>query len=326
MRGKQFQRNQRILLMLMNHQYGLSVDELAEAVGCTTRTIFRDLDALHESGYPVTTVKTAEGTKYVFTEGSQVKVKLAFSRMELIALRIASMTSYSLLGTALYDALESARQKVEVTMCDEHLEYANALQSMFEVSFKPIRNYEKFNKTIQAIIKSLLSNTRLKINYWTPSKGTISEREIEPYRFWFVNNALYIIGYCHNRKEVRTFLVDRIRSWELTDKKYEIPKDFKLEEHTSSGFKVLGGTKDYEVVVRVHPILKPIITEQTWHPSQQVEEIEDGWFRVRFRLGALDEIKVWIQGYSPYVIVEKPDELIDDIIKAFTKSLEVYGK
>ena len=120
-------------------------------------------------------------------------------------------------------------------------------------------------------------------------------------------------------------MVDRIREFELTDEKYNIPPDFDFSKYASKGFKALGGEEEYEVVVRVHPVLKPQITEQTWHPSQKVEELKDGWLRVTFRLGALDEIKTWVQGYAPYIIVDKPKELREDIIGSFKKSLENFA-
>jgi predicted DNA-binding transcriptional regulator YafY len=118
-------------------------------------------------------------------------------------------------------------------------------------------------------------------------------------------------------------MIDRIRAFEKTEIAYEIPDDFDFEEFQSKGFKVLGGEHEQEVVVRVHPLLRPQITEQTWHPTQQVAELENGWLRVRFRLAALDEIKTWIQGYAPYIIPEKPKELIKDIAEAFKESLNL---
>jgi len=324
-RERQLARVVELSMILDAKRQGATAKELAKTLGVNVRTVYRDLDALEKAGLALTKSKTADGTRHYVMEGARQKVKLSFTPTELIALRLATMTSFVLEGTIFHDSLVSARKKVEATLSDQHRDFASAFQSMFQTTFRPVRNYAKFRDVIEAITNALLKKRRLEITYWTPSSGKISDREIEPYRLWFVNNALYVIAYCRLRKGVKTFLVDRIRKWGLTDKNYEIPKGFSFEEYASSGFKVLGGVEDQEVVVRVHPILKPQITEQTWHPSQQVEELENGWLRVRFRLGALDEIKTWIQGYAPYIIVEKPKELIKDIAIAFKETLQLLS-
>ncbi len=322
MRENQIARHWCILLTLDAKRQGVTVNELAELTGCTPRTIYRDLDALGEAGFPLTTEKTSDGTKHLFTEDYTLRLKLNFSPMELMALNLLGATDNFLEGTVFHDALESARKKVRATLSDQHIKYADAIRYMFGTTFRPIRDYGKYRKLIEAITHSLLERRRMKITYWTPSREEETERTIEPYRLWYVNGALYMVAYCHVRKGVRTFLIDRVREWELTEKHYEIPEDFDFEEYSTKGWKVLGGEKEREVVVRVHPILKPQITEQIWHPTQEVEELPDGWLRVSFRLGALEEVKTWVQGYAPYIIVEKPGELINEIRQAFQEALK----
>ena len=321
MRENQISRHWCILLTLDVKRHGVTVRELAELTGSTERTIYRDLDALDEAGFPLTTTKTPEGTKHLFKEDYKLRLKLNFSPMELMALNLVSATHNFLEGTVFHDALESARKKVQATLSDQHIEYAEAIQGMFGATFRPVRDYGKHREVIEAITQSLLERRIINITYWTPSRQKETRRDVEPYHLWYVNGALYLVAYCHVRKKIRTFIIDRIRKWQLTDNNYEIPDDFDFERYSTSGFKVLGGEKEQEVVVRVHPILKPQITEQTWHPTQKVEELKDGWLRVSFRLGALDEVKTWVQGYAPYIVVEKPKELKDEVYWAFEEAL-----
>lgn len=323
-REKQVARIVQLWMILDARRYGATVNELAKMLNVTVRTVYRDLDALDRAGLALTKIRTPDGTKHSIMDGARQKLSLSFTPMELIALKLAAATSFALEGTMFHEALDAARKKVEATLSDRHRDYAAAFGAMFQTTFRPVRNYAKFRDVIEAITNALLEKRRLKITYWTPSRGKITDREIEPYRLWHINNVLYVIAFCRHRKGVRTFMVDRIRKWELTDSKYKIPPDFNFDQYISSGFKVLGGVEDQEVILRVHPILKPQITEQTWHPSQQVEELEDGWLRVRFRLGALEEIKTWIQGYAPYIIVDKPEELAEDIISAFVESVNLH--
>jgi predicted DNA-binding transcriptional regulator YafY len=43
--------------------------------------------------------------------------------------------------------------------------------------------------------------------------------------------GLYLIGYCHLRKDVRLFAVKRIHSITLTDHPYQMPLGFNVEDH-----------------------------------------------------------------------------------------------
>ena len=57
-----------------------------------------------------------------------------------------------------------------------------------------------------------------------------TRRKINPYRVWFFNGTFYVIGFCHVRKEVRTFALNRIKTLRPTGKQFEIPGDFNFDE------------------------------------------------------------------------------------------------
>lgn len=60
----------------------------------------------------------------------------------------------------------------------------------------------------------------VKMKYDSTESG-ITERLVDPYK----SRAPYGEGYCHNRKEVRKFRFDRVIDIELTDNKFEKPKE-----------------------------------------------------------------------------------------------------
>lgn len=64
------------------------------------------------------------------------------------------------------------------------------------------------------------SNRRLKISYadW---QGVLSERIMEPHTLVFYNNSWYTKGFCHLKKQPRTFALQRIRKAELLEGHFE---------------------------------------------------------------------------------------------------------
>lgn len=62
----------------------------------------------------------------------------------------------------------------------------------------------------------------VKMKYDSTTSG-ITDRLVDPYK----SRAPYGEGYCHSRKEVRKFRFDRVIDIELTDNKFEKPKEWK---------------------------------------------------------------------------------------------------
>ena len=54
-RGDQLSRQWKMIRTLISSTYGKTVTELADTLGCTKRTVYRDLEALQAGGFPITT-------------------------------------------------------------------------------------------------------------------------------------------------------------------------------------------------------------------------------------------------------------------------------
>ena len=64
-----------------------------------------------------------------------------------------------------------------------------------------------------------------------------------------------------------------------------------------------------DVVVRFTEGQAPYIRERIWHPSQDLEELEDGRVVLRLRAGGFYEIKSWALSFGAAAEVREPEEL-----------------
>lgn len=79
-----------------------------------------------------------------------------------------------------------------------------------------------YNRKFYEIWKSAVAKRQtVKIKYDSTTSG-VSDRLVDPYK----SSAPYGEGYCHKRKEVRKFRFDRVIDIEITDKKFEKPKNW----------------------------------------------------------------------------------------------------
>jgi predicted DNA-binding transcriptional regulator YafY len=78
MRGEQLARQWRILRTIESRNHGITVAELAVQEGCHSRTIWRDLAAIQEAGFPLYSEKDGQKTRLTcldFRQGTMLTVQ-----------------------------------------------------------------------------------------------------------------------------------------------------------------------------------------------------------------------------------------------------------
>jgi predicted DNA-binding transcriptional regulator YafY len=323
MRGDQLSRQWRILKQIEVSKNGLTTAEIAEIGGASLRTAYRDLGDLQLAGFPLYTEKGEKGNLWKFVDTYEFKAPLPFTFTELMALHLSRDLFKVFKGTVFFESVESLFKKVQATLPPQALAYLDQLQSKFHMSIKPYKDYEKFRKIIEQVNQATENCQRIEVFYKPLRSKKDIQRKIDPYKIWFFEGTIYIIGFCHLRSEVRTFVVDRIKLLRLTNEKFELPDDFDFDEYTRHSFKVMQDDL-HTVKVRIAPSWARYVGEKIWHESQQTKKLSDGSLEITLRIAGLDEIKQWIMGFGPEAYVIEPDRLKDMIRDDLKKALVQY--
>ncbi len=77
------------------------------------------------------------------------------------------------------------------------------------------------------------------LDYFSPHSRTVTSRRVDPYGLALRRGVWNLVGWCHLRKELRTFHVSRIRSVRMNTAKprvadFTVPADFKVDDHVAS--------------------------------------------------------------------------------------------
>jgi proteasome accessory factor B len=76
---------------------------------------------------------------------------------------------------------------------------------------------------------------RVSMKYQAATNGMVSSRELDPYAMVYREGAWLVVGWCHLRKEIRSFRVDRIHEAEMAPKPkspdFERPADFDVKAY-----------------------------------------------------------------------------------------------
>ena len=321
-RGDQLSRQWKMIHTLIASTYGKTVAELAETLGCTTRTVYRDLEALQAGGFPITTETRDTHSYWIILNAHRQNVPLAFSMSELMALYFGKDMLKTYRGTVFYDAIESLLSKIKATLPPAYTDYLDRIRNRVDAGPAPRKDYTRFGPTITDLNRAIVDEKKIRLTYFSMGRQTESQRTVHPYQLRHVEDTLYLIGYCALRKGVRTFAVDRIRSVTVTDSTFKVPETFDLKGFLQDSFGIYQGTP-VMVKIRFLESVAGYIRERVWHPSQQLSDQPDGSVIFSATVAGIEEISHWVLRWGSGAQVLAPDEL-RQIISRHVSSMAAF--
>ncbi len=93
----------------------------------------------------------------------------------------------------------------------------NELFDRFDVHMSRIEPTTYISNVLKPILTALKDSLNLRIDYYHPEMHETKVRIISPHHLFYSEGGWYLSGYCHLRKESRTFRLDRIKEIELLD-------------------------------------------------------------------------------------------------------------
>ncbi|MCZ6463961.1 MAG: WYL domain-containing protein [Proteobacteria bacterium] len=323
MRGDQLARQWQLIQRLARSRSGAGLDELAEELDCVRRTVYRDLDALMYAGFPVVSEKRDGRVYYRFLNSFRLG-DVPFTADEILALAFGEDLLRTLEGTVFHDSIRSALAKIRAGLGPQLSGYLERLAESFRVLPGPHKRYAEYRDTIRALNDAVLERRTLRMRYRTGSTGAEHERELDPYRVWYRNGGLYVIGHDHRSDEIRTFAVDRILELAVGERHFEVPASFDFDSYTASAFGVIS---EPAVVVRIRfdARWRTHVAEHTWHPSQKLEAHPDGGIELRMEVGGITEVMNWVLSFGGGAEVLEPASLRDAVAAELRKGAARYA-
>ena len=308
------------VIRILEARYGVTVDELAEECGVTRRTIYRDLDAIRDAGYPLDSEQEVDGhTLYRFVTGYKKSPPITFSLDELLTLYLCRNQLGFLKGTPFEDDLEAIFGRIRSSLPPRSVAHLERIAEAGAPKFQGVKDYPEKKESLVRLRKALLLQQKIDVAY-TPARRTTETYRFDPYQLLFYDGALYVGGYAHNRKANRLFLVDRIEDVTILDERFEVPEDFSMEALTGSAFGLVDENPK-QIKVRFRADVAHLIRERLWHPSQQLEEEKGGSVILTFTASGEKEILSWLYSYLPSVEILAPSDLKEQFRQGLQQAL-----
>jgi len=298
-----------LLLQVIEKPGGATIEELVKSLpedyACHPRTIRRDLQAL-EMRFPLYTETVDGQVRWKLVEGFNRVPSLQFSATELMALIFTRDLARPLEGTPIKESIDSALAKVQGAIPAAAEEFVESLQGWFSAGIGPHKVYGQHRETIDQLARAITKKRTVEIRYYTAGRDKTTRRKADPYRIWYAAGALYLIGYCHMRREVRMFAVDRILSLTITNLPCQMPLGFDIEDYVRNALTVMRGGLLINVELCFDRKTSAWAKGRIWHPSQEAAMGKDGCLTLKLQVADTPELVGWILSFGPGVRVIRP--------------------
>ena len=162
-------------------------------------------------------------------------------------------------------------------------------------------------------------------DYFRSSFGLeMTERRVDPYHLFNYMGTWHLIGYCHMRKDIRTFKINRIKNPEILKDTFAIRHNFTFKDYFRSSFGLMKGHDTTQVTLRFTPEKTKWISDQIWHKDQKTRILEDGSLELSLPVAEFSEIAREILKQGSGVEVIKPESLRQLIRSEAEKILKIY--
>jgi len=299
------------ILRILGVSPGITIGELGELFGVTKRTIYRDLRALEDSGYPIYT-ETIEGTTYWKLESSFKNIPpVTFSQNELMALYFSRKLLTSFQTSPLQTDIESAFKKIESALPAKYLAKLERIEDMFLPLGKVDKPDQPAQEIFETIRTAVLNQQPLTVEY-TSRKGTqIRTFKIYPYVLVLYQGEFYILSELPG-KDMRYFALAGIKKAERSKERFSIPEKFSSSKFFNASFGLFQG-EPISLKVVFDQDLSEYIQRRKWHQSQQIKKLNDGKIQLSLKASGKEEIKAWLLSFGSKAKVLSPLSLRKEI-------------
>jgi predicted DNA-binding transcriptional regulator YafY len=290
----------------------VAVEAAAHELGCTVRTIWRDLSVLQQAGFPIYDEPGADGRRSLWKirEDFKLRLPLKLSLSELAAL----IMSRDLLGpaAALGPAIRSAFDKISRVLSKDALALIDRMRDTIGVRAIGSKLQAPSAAHVEMIQTALQERRRLDMTYYALGRDEVNRRQVDPYYLTFFDGGFYLIGYCHWRKTERIFAVERVPELTMLAARFEVRPAFNAEEYLKNSWGIIQGELVTVKVVFSKSVAR-YVRDRLWHPSQKIGELPDGRLEVTMRVADTLEVRRWILGYGPEAEVIDPASLRESL-------------
>ncbi|QHW29781.1 YafY family transcriptional regulator [Paenibacillus rhizovicinus] len=299
------------ITMTLLNQSRVSATALAERFEVSLRTIYRDMDAINQSGIPIVSYPGADG-------GYEIMSSYRIDK------QILTLDDFSTIYSALRGITTATDQSEDHELLDKIGAMIPGISgtassdiSRIDLDFKPTPNDKQKFAPLHDAIKQM----HVVQFAYLDNKGQESERAVEPMGLFLKGYVWYLYGYCLLRSEMRNFRLSRILRLQM------LPETFARRNYTLQDVeKQFMDRADFsKVKVKLHFDSSARTRVLDEFGFDQIHNHEDGTLSVHAHYSSVERAMQTVLSYGSQVTVTEPVEFIESLRKQIQWMAEKYG-
>jgi predicted DNA-binding transcriptional regulator YafY len=172
----------------------------------------------------------------------------------------------------------------------------------------------------QAICDATLRRKKLRMRYYSRSRGAESDRVVSPQRVIYYRGNWYLDAWCHEKEATRRFAIDAVRLVSVLE---EPAKD--VAAVGDQGYGIFSGPAENIAVLHFDAVAARWVAEEEWHPQQRASALPDGGLQLEVPYSNPQEILMDILRHGPHVEVVSPASLRSAVAEQHREAAEKYA-
>ncbi len=232
-------------------------------------------------------------------------------------------------------------RKVYFIAQDEQDDYSERMFEALDV-FQALNLSQSFSAAIQfdarkpsgtehlsGILYAIQNKFQIRFRYrkfWSDEEEI---RTVEPYLLKEFRKRWYVFAFDLDKKEFRTFGLDRMNGMEIKSLKFQFPQKIKPKEYFQNSFGIIAPdseTPTEEILLRFYKNQGEYVRTMPLHESQEILEENGEEMLVKLKLAPTWDFMMEILYYGELVKVIEPKHFADQIKKRLEKAVKLYGK
>ncbi len=311
--------------MLCNQRV-VSRTQFLDALEVSPATFKRDLEYLRDRlAAPIFWDRERRGYCYEQAEGSeQFQLPgLWFNTSEIQALLSMDALLENLQPGILSDHVEPLRSRIRMLLDDgDH----SVDEIARRIRIIPLAAKAYRSENFQALCQALLTRKCVDMTYYSRPADSSSERRVSPQRLIYYRDNWYLDAWCHLRSGLRSFSIDAIQALDITSEA-AIEVDAKeLNRELESGYGIFSGASTRKAVLRFSPEIARWVSRECWHPDQESEYDDRGYYLLCVPYSQDTELVMDILKHGAEVEVLEPAELRERVKQRIVGMQALYAR
>ena len=285
----------------------VGIAELARLLDTNPRNVPEYKKVLEEAGYVIDTVPGRYGgyvlnKKYTFpsTRLTDKEREGLFAGFDYLLARNDFMHK---------DDYSKAMAKIASAIVPTDIPRNTVIANRFPLAM-PERDIEE---RYLAMSHCITAKTTVRIEYLSLS-NEVSERDFHPYKLFMYNNAWFVIGFDEKSQDFRYFKLNRIQSFEITNKPFRIKLTYNERDFLDE-FGMRQNGEWYPIKLKITGKYAMLVKERIYGKNQTVEAIDKNTSLLSVEMQNKEDIFAFVLGFGSNCEVLEPEWLREKVIE-----------